>query len=443
MSALARLAMARGIRVSGSSDTSSGMTRRLQEEGARLMIGHRAEHVGEATRVVVTSAVSDGNPELLAAHALGLPVLRRGELLAEFFNVNRGIAIAGTHGKTTVTAMVATILEHAGFDPTVAVGGERRETGTNYRSGKSEWFVSEADESDGSFLALRPHVAVVTNIENDHILSDEGIAGLIAQFRTFLQGVAAGGFVLLSADESYTAALLQAPSAARMVTYGLTPGARYRAIDRTYQGFASRCTVLREGESCGELRIAVPGEINVRNALAATAVALELGIPFAVIAKALALFGGVRRRFDILLDDPRMVVIDDYAHHPTAVEATIAAARGAHDGPLIVAFQAHRYTRTRYLAEDFARALTGADAVILPELYAASEAPIEGVDERSIGEPLRRAGVDVAYVSRAELASHLLATAPSGAMVLMLGAGDITAVAHELAERARVRVAVA
>lgn len=441
MSALARLAMARGIRVSGSSDASSGTTRRLEEEGARLMIGHRAEHVGDATRVVTTSALSQENPELLAARALGLPVLRRGELLAELFNVKRGIAIAGTHGKTTVTAMVATILENAGYDPTVAVGGERRETGTNYRSGESEWFVSEADESDGSFLALRPHLAVVTNIENDHILSDEGIAGLINQFRTFIAGVPSTGLVILSADDPSTAALLQAPCAARRVTYGVMPGARYRAIDRVYQGFSSRCTVLCEDIPCGELRLAQPGEINVRNALAATAVALELGIPFPVVAKALALFGGVRRRFDILLNDPGLVVVDDYAHHPTAVEATIEAARGAHDGPLVVAFQAHRYTRTRYLAEDFARALTGADAVILPEVYAASEPMIEGVNERSIGEPLRRAGVEVAYVSCAELATYLLATAPSGAMVLMLGAGDITAVAHELAERARVGVA--
>jgi len=443
MSALARIALARGIRVSGSSDKASETTRRLEKEGAIIKIGHSAEHVQGADRVVMTSAVFADNPELVAARGAAIPVMRRGELLAEFFNVKRGIAIAGTHGKTTVTSMVATILEQADFDPTVAVGGERRETGTNYRCGKSEWFVSEADESDGSFLALRPHVAVVTNIENDHVVSDQGVAGLITQFGTFLAGLPSHALAVVCVDESHAEALSRAPRAARTVTYGFSPNAMYRGINQAYHGFTSSCTVVHDGVVCGEITLGVPGAINLNNALAATTVALELGIPFGVIANALATFGGVRRRFDILLRDPRMVIVDDYAHHPTAIAATIEAARKAHDGPIVVAFQAHRYTRTQYLAEDFARSLVGADQVILTEVYAASELPIAGVDERIIGEPLMGAGVDVAYVGRANLTQHLLATTPPGAIVLMLGAGDITAAAHEIATSLRETVAVA
>ena len=390
MSALARLALARGMRVTGSNDRESETTRRLRDEGAHVVIGHAAGNISGAQRVVVTSAVTQENPELAAAHAARLPVIKRGELLAELFNEAHGIAIAGTHGKTTVTAMVATILERAGLDPTVAVGGERRETGTNFRRGESAWFVTESDESDGSFLALRPHIAVVTNIENDHVTSDQGVAVLITQFATFLAGLPNDGLAIICADESHAASLIGGSRAARTITYGFSPGAMLRGIDASFSDFTSQCTVVRNGETLGELQLRVPGAINLGNALAAATVALEAGIEFDVIAQALSTFGGVRRRFDILRQHERMTVVDDYAHHPTAIAATIEAARNAHDGPIVVAFQPHRYTRTAYLADDFARALVGADHIVLTEIYAASELPIDGVDERSIGEPLAR-----------------------------------------------------
>lgn len=443
MSALARIALARGLRVSGSSDKASETTRKLEREGAKVIIGHSADNIRGVERVIITSAVQNDNPELIAARNASIPVVRRGELLAELFNAKRGIAISGTHGKTTVTSMLATALEQAEFDPTVAVGGERRETGTNFRCGASEWFVSEADESDGSFLALRPHVAIVTNIENDHVTSDQGVALLLTQFGTFLAGLANDALAVVCVDEPHAQELSRAPRAARTVTYGFSPSAMYRGVNPMYAGFTSHCTLLHNGVELGVITLGVPGAINLANAIAAATVALELGVPFARVANALATFGGVRRRFDILSRHERMLVVDDYAHHPTAIAATIDAARRAHRGPLVVAFQAHRYTRTQYLAEDFARALVGADHVILTEIYAASELPIEGVDERMIGEPLARAGGDVSYVRRADVTEHLLTHAPRGALVLMLGAGDITAAARELASRIEEKAAVA
>ena len=443
MSALARIALARGLRVSGSSDKASETTRRLEDEGAAIVIGHCAENILGVERVVVTTAVASDNPELMAARSASIPVVRRGELLAELFNAKRGIAISGTHGKTTVTSMVATILEQAGFDPTVAVGGERRETGTNFRCGKSEWFVSEADESDGSFLSLRPRVAVVTNIENDHVTSDQGVAALITQFGTFLAGLPNHALAIVCVDESHAQALSLAPRAARTVTYGFAVNAMYRGTNPMYAGFTSHCNLMHHGQELGVLTLGVPGAINLTNAIAAATVALELGIPFSTVANALATFGGVRRRFDILSRHERMLIVDDYAHHPTAIAATIEAARSAHRGPLVVAFQPHRYTRTQYLAEDFARSLVGADQVILTEVYAASELPIDGIDERIIGEPLARAGGEVAYVKRADLTEYLLAHTPRGALVLMLGAGDITSAARELADRVEEKTAVA
>ncbi len=442
MSALARIALQRGLRVSGSSDKASATTERLHEEGATVFIGHQASHVPKLGRVVVTSAVRSDNPELLAAQATGLPILRRGELLAEWFNTQRGIALAGTHGKTTTTAMLASIFEQAGYDPTVAVGGERRETGTNFRCGASEWFISEADESDGSFLALRPQIALVSNIENDHITSDEGIAGLITQFRTFLGSIPAHGLAVVCADEPAAHALAQEARPARTVQYGFSPEADYQARNACYEGFNSRCEVFARGVKIGDIALQIPGAMNLSNALAATTIASEVGIAFEHIAKALAGFGGVRRRFDILARDERMSIVDDYAHHPTALAATIAAARHAHPGPIIVAFQPHRYTRTEYLAADFARALVGVEQVVLTEIYAASEPPIAGVDERLIGDPLTRAGAHVVYVRRADLNEYLFTHTPPGTLVLLLGAGDITAVAHGLAARIQPAVAL-
>jgi UDP-N-acetylmuramate--alanine ligase len=434
MSALARVMLARGVEVSGSSDQRTALTDRLASEGARVMVGHAAGNLGDAQCVVVSSAIAVDNPELAAARARGLPVLHRGALLAELMASARGIAVAGTHGKTTTTAMIAAVLEAAAFDPTVVVGGELIATGSNARCGKGPWLVAESDESDGSFLDLKPEIAVVTNVENDHVGSDAEFRGLIASFASFLAALPEGGVAVVGTDEGRAARLAALRRHARTVTFGLE-AADVAARDVRYASFGSRFEVHAGGTSSGPVELAVPGPINVQNALAAIAVARELQVPFEAIQDGLRRFRGVRRRFEIVARTPRMTVVDDYAHHPTAVYATIGAARANWQGPLVVAFQPHRYTRTRYLAREFALALRRADRVVLTDVYAASETPLPGVDATTIGTPLRALGGDVEYVERVEdLPEHLLRSAPHGALVLALGAGTITLAAHRLGE---------
>jgi UDP-N-acetylmuramate--alanine ligase len=436
MSALARLLLQRGYTVSGSSDRATALTARLQSEGATIAIGHAAGNLGAARTVVVSSAIPAGNSEVEAARAGGIEIVRRGALLAHLMEDRRGIAIAGTHGKTTATAMLACVLEAGGFDPSVIVGGERLDTGSNARNGSGEWFVAESDESDGSFLDLRPRIGVVTNVENDHVASEEEFERMRGSFATFLSALPHDGLAVVGIDEPHGAALAGAERSARTLTFGFSPAAQIRASDVNFSGFDSHSTILVDGSARGELQLGVPGEMNVRNALPAIAVALELGMHFGDVARALEAFSGVKRRFEIVARSSRMTVIDDYAHHPTAVAATIAAARGGFNGSIVVAFQPHRYTRTSYLAADFARALRGADRVLLTEVYAASERPIDGVGARSIGEPLRALGGEVDYVDDVErLPERVLAVAPEGALVLFLGAGSITSAAAALAEQ--------
>jgi len=438
MSALARILLSRGFRVSGSSDRATPLTAKLAEEGATISIGHVAKNLGAAHTVVVSSAIAEDNPEVRAAREANLDILRRGALLAHLMAERRGIAIAGTHGKTTATAMVATVLEAGGLDPTVVVGGERGDANGNARDGGGEWFVAESDESDGSFLDLRPEIAVVTNVENDHVTSDADFVRMADTFGTFLDQVAPHGLALVGVDSPHSEALARRSRAARTSTFGFAEGASLRARDVRHANFGSRSTVVLEGNPLGALSLAVPGEINIQDALPAVAIGLELGLSFETVAAALAAFRGVHRRFEILSRTPRMTIVDDYAHHPTAVGATIAAARSGFSGPIVAVFQPHRYSRTAYLAADFARALQGADRVVLTDVYAASEAPIDGATSASIGEPLRALGTDVAYVGDvAALPAHLLAHAPDGALVLFLGAGSITTAAATLAREVR------
>ncbi len=438
MSALARILLQRGLRVSGSTDRATALTEALAVEGARVAVGHAAANLDGAGTVVVSSAIARDNPEYAAARERELPILHRGALLAELMAGRRGIAVGGTHGKTTTTAMIARTLESGGLDPTVVIGGERIDTGSNARDGRGAWFVSEADESDLSFLDLRPEIAVVTNIENDHISSDAELPRLVAAFESFARSVPPHGLALVGADEPRAAALAERLAGVRARTFGFSAAANVRASDARYANFGSRFEVAVDGREAGTIELAVPGAINVLDALPAIAIGLELGVPFATIAHALAGFRGVRRRFELLARTARLTVIDDYAHHPTAVAATIAAARADFAGPVVAVFQPHRYSRTQYLAADFARALRGADQVVLAPVYAASEAPLPGVDSRAIGAPLEALGGRVAYVDDVrDLPAHLLAGAPQGALVLMLGAGSITAAAAALAHELR------
>ena len=429
MSAIARLLLRRGMAVTGSDERSSPLLESLVREGAVASVGHRATNLGRADVVVVSSAIRHDNAEYVEAQRRGIPIVSRGEMLARIIGTTPTIAIAGTHGKTTTTAMVATIFEAAGLDPTVAVGGQRVDSASNARSGSGAWFITESDESDGSFLRLSPVIAVVTNIENDHIGSDAELPALVASFATFLARLPAHGTAIIGIDNPRSAGLVERV-AARVTTFATGGPADLQATAIEFPELGSRFTVVERGRPLGEVVLHSPGVINIQNALAAIGAARAAEVPFDVIAGALADFQGVRRRFEIVGRCAALTVVDDYAHHPTAVAQTIAAARQFCRGPLIVAFQPHRYTRTAYLAGDFARALRGADEVYLTPVYAAAEAPLAGVSERLIGEPLSAAGTPVTYAPVEALERLIRASAPAGALVLMLGAGSISAAAH-------------
>ena len=435
MSAIARLLLARGARVSGSDVRRTPLIDDLEREGMRVSIGHASANLGDAETVVVSSAIAIDNPELAAAVERKLDVVTRGKMLARLADGHRLVAVAGTHGKTTTTAMLATIFEHAGLDPTVAVGGVRVDTGTNARAGSGHWFITESDESDGSFLELQPSIAIVTNIENDHIASDAELPALLAQFATFVGKVPRQGRAVIGTDNA-ASALLAKEARAAVSTFGVRNEAEFVATDVVYEALGSRFIVRELGTALGTVTLNVPGEINVQNALAALCAARCAGITFEASARALAQFHGVERRFQIV-GRGAFTVVDDYAHHPTAIGKTIAAARGfAGAAPVIVAFQPHRFTRTAYLKDDFAVALGGADRVVLAPVYAASEAPIEGISSRSIGEPLAASGTPVDYVDDVEaLIDVLPGSVPDGAILLMLGAGSISGVAHRLGDR--------
>lgn len=436
MSAIARILRARGESVSGSDLNVTPLIDELRSAGIRVSIGHSARNVRDAEVVVVSSAIDRRNPESLAAARRGIPVLHRGEMLARLIAGHRGIAICGTHGKTTTTAMTHAVLRGGGVDAGLVLGGIDVALGSNAHGGTSTWFVTEADESDGSFALLEPAMAVVTNIENDHLSSDDELPGLVRAFAEFLAKLPDDGLAVIGRDNPLAASLESHDLRARIVTFGFDAAATIRAANVDFSAFGSRFDAIAGDRLLGRFALRVPGAMNVQNALAAVAIGHSLEVPVRAIGTALAEFRGVRRRFDVLLSNDRIAIVDDYAHHPTAVRATIAAARQYHRGELVVAFQPHRYTRTAFLAREFAAALRDADRVYLAPIYAASEPAIPGVSERSIGEVLAAEGARVAYVSGTDdLEQRLFEETPHGAILLMLGAGDITEIAARLAER--------
>lgn len=436
MSAIARILRARRESVSGSDLSVTPLVDELRAAGIKVSIGHNARNVREADVVVVSSAIDRHNTESLAAVRRGIPVLHRGEMLARLLAGRRGIAICGTHGKTTTTAMTHAVLRAGGVDAGLVLGGIDVALASNAHDGESPWFVTEADESDGSFALLEPAMAVVTNIENDHLSSDDELPGLVRAFAEFLAKLPDDGLAVIGRDNPLAASLESHDLRARIVTFGFDRAAAVRAANLEFSGFGARFDAIAGDRLLGRFALRVPGAMNVQNALAAVAIGHALEIPVRAIGSALEAFRGVRRRFDVLLSNERIAIVDDYAHHPTAVAATIAAARQYHRGELIVAFQPHRFTRTAFLAREFAAALRGADRVYLAPIYAASEPAIPGVSERSIGDALVAEGAHVTYVGSVDDLEHrLFEEAPRGAMVLMLGAGDITEVAARLAER--------
>jgi UDP-N-acetylmuramate--alanine ligase len=434
MSALAQILLARGVSVSGSDAHMSDMVARLVELGAKVTVGHRGDSVRGASRVVVSDAIQAGNPELEQARSLGIPVRRRSHLMAELMVGYRGIAVAGTHGKTTLTAMIGIILAEAGHDPTVVVGGEYRALGGNTRVGRGEWFVVEACEAYESFLDLSPEMALVSNIEPDHLDHHKTEAHLRGSFARFLKQVKPEGCVVLCADR---------PELTQMATelerealwYGTAEKAEVRGTNIRVSGLGAGCRLSIQGEPAGELHIAVPGVHNLVNALGAVAVAWRAGVPLSACHQALSNFTGVARRFQVVGEGSGVTVVDDYAHHPTELAATVSAARAAFPGRRVVAiFQPHLYSRTRDFAEDFAHALSAADLAVLTDIYPAREAPLPGVSSGLIASHLRRMGEEDAVLEmpKEEAATKLPARLKVGDVVLVMGAGDIGEVAGEL-----------
>ncbi|HEX4335887.1 MAG TPA: UDP-N-acetylmuramate--L-alanine ligase [Polyangiaceae bacterium] len=426
MSGLAEILRTLEFDVSGSDMKEGDTTHRLARLGVRIDVGHRAENVRGADVVVYSSAINTQNPEIVEAHRSHIPVIPRAEMLAELMRVKYGVAIAGSHGKTTTTSLVATILGAAGFDPTVVVGGRMHVWNTNAKLGAGDLLVAEADESDGSFLRLTPTIAAVTNIDAEHLDFYGTHENVKEAFVQFVQKVPFYGLAVLCLDHPSVQELLPRVGR-RHVTYGLSPQADYSARAIAHHKLRTSFVAYKSGRALGEFVVQMPGEHNVLNCLAAIAIADELEVPLDVIKDALAGFRGVARRFTIVAEVNGIALIDDYGHHPAEVVATLAAARKAFDGRVIVAFQPHRHTRTHHLFDEFTRAFNDADRVVLLDIYAAGEAPIEGVSSARLAEAIREHGHHaVSYESsRGEIAKILAAEAKPGDCVIALGAGDV------------------
>ncbi|MEX2557354.1 MAG: UDP-N-acetylmuramate--L-alanine ligase [Actinomycetota bacterium] len=435
MSALARVLLARGATVSGSDIKESRGVAALRALGARIAVGHGAENVDGAGAVVVSSAIPGSNPEVLAAREHAIPILQRAQVLALLMRERRGIAVAGTHGKTTTTSMIAMVLRHAGLDPTFLIGGDLNEVGTNAYAGGGEWLVAEADESDGSLLWLAPEIAVINNVEADHLDYYRDEREIRETFVAFAHSIPEmEGAVVLGIDDPGIASLRER-IARTTVTFGTDPSADWsgEVLERGPSG--QRVRVRHRGEPVGELLLGVPGAHNVRNALAALATSSLVGVPFDVAAEELASFGGVQRRFQLRGNVGGVTVIDDYAHHPTEVRVTLEAAREQGWPRVVAVFQPHRYSRTQLLGRELGAALAGADLAVITDVYGAGEQPVPGVTGKSVVDGLlaARPRARVAYLpKRGEVADFVAGRVDPGDLVLTIGAGDITMLADEV-----------
>jgi len=443
MSGIAELLAKQGFRVSGSDAQASDTTRRLMELGVDVRQGHAAGNVDDVDAIVVTSAVGEENPEVAAARARGIPVVRRAEMLAELMRARFGIAVAGAHGKTTTTAMVALVLERGGLDPTAVIGGRLSAFGSNARLGRGEHIVVEADESDRSFLLLSPQIAVITNLDREHMENYGSFDALEQAFADFANKTPFYGAVVACADDPLLAGVLPKISR-RVIRYGFASGdVDVRGSEPMLSGFGAQCHVqyalpgVQGARGEGEIAIRVPGHHNLLNALAAVGVGLELGVPFERIASALAEFTGAERRFQVIGKCAGVTVVDDYGHHPTEIAAVIDAARASKPARIIAAFQPHRYSRTRDLMTEFGPALARADEIVLTGIYAASEAPIAGVtDEALKAEVERHAPGRVRLEPTLEgMEAALASMAREGDLVVTFGAGSIAASGARVLER--------
>ena len=441
MSGLAEILRTMEFDVSGSDLKPNDLTRRLETMGVRVDVGHLAKNVEGADVVVYSSAIDDANPEIQRARALEIPIIPRAEMLAELMRVKYCVLMAGSHGKTTTTSLVATVLRAAGLDPTVVVGGKVNALGSNARLGEGDLFVAEADESDGSFLKLTPTIGVITNIDAEHLDHSGTHEKVKEAFVQFANKIPFYGLAVLCLDHPHVQAIIPQIQR-RHVTYGVSKQADYRAKNVRFSGLSTHFEVWRRGESLGDFTVKMPGHHNVLNALSVIAVADELEVPFDVVREAIKSFHGVQRRFTVL-GQPSItregktgdvMIVDDYGHHPAEVEATLDAAQNGFDRRVVVAFQPHRYTRTQSLFDDFTRAFNKADVLIVTDVYAAGEKPIAGATSEALVEAIRAHGHhNVRHIAdKKQIGAALIELARPGDLVIALGAGDINASAREL-----------
>ncbi|MCW8806668.1 MAG: UDP-N-acetylmuramate--L-alanine ligase [Rhodanobacter sp.] len=448
MSGIAEVLHNLGYAVSGSDRANSPTAQRLQKLGIDVHVGHAAEHIGDADVVVTSSAIKQDNPELVAARAARIPVIPRAEMLGELMRFRRGVAIAGTHGKTTTTSLTASVLAEGGYDPTFVIGGQLNAAGANARLGTGQYLVAEADESDGSFLLLSPVIAAVTNIDADHLENYGGdFAQLKKAFSDFLHRLPFYGLAVLCVDDAEVAELART-TPRRVMTYGIdAPDADVRISNLSQHGFEMHFDLWLPGRAeVLPVKLNLPGRHNVLNALAAATIGWQLGVEAEAIARALEHFQGVGRRFhrrgELALDHGSVLLVDDYGHHPRELAAVFDAVRGGWpDRRLVVGFQPHRYSRTRDLLDDFANVLAEVDVLVLTDVYPAGETPIAGADGRALARAVRARGkVDPVLIDHPrELKDTLPALLHDGDVLLLLGAGDIGAAALELAQQGQLR----
>ncbi|MEQ8173533.1 MAG: UDP-N-acetylmuramate--L-alanine ligase [Syntrophomonadaceae bacterium] len=436
MSGIARVLAIRGFKVSGSDLQKNAVTDRLEELGIELYQGHSASNIKEGINlVVISSAIPPDNPELVKAIQYNIPIMKRGQMLAELVNSGKGIAVAGAHGKTTTTSMIYSIMEQCGLDPTFIVGGELKESGINAKVGKSPYAVVEADESDASFLELRPYIAVVTNIEDDHLDYYKNLHNIELAFEQFLCGVRSGGFAVLYGEDPCIKNIKPA-CPVRTLMYGESPDNDYCLSDWQAVKGGSQFFMHHQGTLLGKVQLGVPGKHNALNAIAALATVMELGVDFDAACRGLNNFVGAKRRFQYIGTARQVEIVDDYAHHPTEIKATIDAARSIHPGRIIVAFQPHRYSRTKSLGTQLGEALFGADICLVTEIYAASENPIPGIDGNLVARAACQAGGQCSfYPDLSAMEEHLLQILQPGDLLITMGAGDIWRLGNSLLEK--------
>ncbi|MBI3990573.1 MAG: UDP-N-acetylmuramate--L-alanine ligase [Candidatus Omnitrophica bacterium] len=440
MSGLAQILLESGKEVEGSDLKGSDLTGKLKALGAGIFIGHRKENISRDTDVVIySSAIPPDNPEIVEAKERHLVILKRAELLAELMNSKKGIAISGSHGKTTTTSMITMLLSMAGLSPTFVIGGEVSDFGGNAGLGKGEYFVAESDESDGSFLLL-PHIfAVITNIDREHMDYYGSMKEVEYAYLKFAMNNGRGGALFACTDDGGVRKLLE-NYPGESITYGIDSNAELTAKDIQMDHWKSEYTCCRNGKKLGKISLQVPGIHNVCNSLAAIGVGLKLNIDFSAVAGALADYHGAQRRFQLkgIVDD--IMIIDDYAHHPAEIRATLSACKNWKERRILGVFQPHRYTRTKDLADQFGRSFSGTDYLVLTDIYSADEQVIPGVSGRNIYDEVKRqTSLNVSYLPRKDITSHLLEVVKPGDMVVILGAGDIGNVGEELVKHLKER----